>query len=177
MLPVPALELRHPVSVLILVVADDTAFHARLAHAKSKNTVIPPPGSVGTGNSLVLPMAKILLADDSVELTRLLHRALTAAGHEVTVVHDGKDAIEQMSRDVYDLLITDIVMPDLGGLDVLRRLRKSAPGTRIIAMSGGGRGSSEQYLELAASFGAVATLAKPFPLDALTAAVTKALAP
>jgi CheY-like chemotaxis protein len=121
-------------------------------------------------------VARILLADDNLDLTRLFSRALTAAGHDVTVVHDGKHAIEHMEREAYDLLVTDIVMPDLGGLDVLRALRKSAPGAKVIAMSGGGRGSSEQYLELAAAFGAIATLAKPFELEELTDAVAKALA-
>jgi DNA-binding response OmpR family regulator len=121
-------------------------------------------------------MARILVADDNAEVAQFISRSLTRDGHDVVTVPDGKQAIDHMAREVFDLLITDVVMPDVGGLDVLRSLRKTAPEARIVAMSGGGRGSAAQYLELAQSFGATVTIEKPFSVAELNAAVAAALA-
>jgi two-component system response regulator CpxR len=68
-------------------------------------------------------MNKILLADDDVELTEMLVEYLTIEGFSVDTTHDGKSALKKAERDHYDLIILDVMMPELNGFDVLRQLR------------------------------------------------------
>ena len=70
-------------------------------------------------------MAKILAADDSPIIRKLVGRVLTSAGHSVTTVEDGDEAIAEAHRTEYDLLILDLHMPRMNGLEALRRLRKT----------------------------------------------------
>lgn len=74
-----------------------------------------------------------------------------------------------------DLVVTDLVMPDAEGLQLLRDIRKLPSPPPAIAMSGGGRGPAEDYLELASRFGARETLEKPFLPSQLLAAVERVL--
>ena len=96
-----------------------------------------------------------------------MRRVLEAAGHEVTTFANGAGAIEHTRQEPADLLITDIFMPDVEGLETIREIRRTRPEVPIIAISGidfdGG-----DYLAVARKFGAVATLKKPFwPADLL----------
>src|SRR5215471_8987285 len=104
-------------------------------------------------------MAKILVVDDDPGMRRATCRILQDAGHEVTACEDGRTAIERIAKAPPELLITDIFMPEVEGLETIRNARALRPGMPIIAMSGF---SSEQgdYLEIAAKFGADATLKK-----------------
>lgn len=74
-------------------------------------------------------------------------------------------------------MITDILMPNRAGLETIIDLRASRPDTRIIAISGGGRIRSAEFLEFAARLGADATLRKPFTLKAFVRAVEDCLPP
>ena len=76
-----------------------------------------------------------------------------------------------------DLLITDIVMPEKEGLEVLMELRKRQPPVKIIAISGGGRNSATDYLPIAKLMGASKVLAKPFSNDVLVAAINELVPP
>ena len=120
-------------------------------------------------------MASILVVDDNDALRSVIERALKAAGHDVVTVANGKSALALMPALGFDLLVTDIVMPDMEGLELIRLMRKSNPAVRIIAMSGGGRGTAEDYLALAKKFGAAATLEKPFNMEALTKTIEDVL--
>jgi two-component system, OmpR family, response regulator CpxR len=71
-------------------------------------------------------MASILLADDDVELCELLAQYLKAEGFEVTAVHDGQQAIDALRKASYDLLILDVMLPQLTGFEVLRQLREQS---------------------------------------------------
>lgn len=71
-------------------------------------------------------MQSILLADDDVELCELLAQYLTAEGFEITAVHDGQQAIEALRKASYDLLILDVMLPQLTGFEVLRQLREQS---------------------------------------------------
>ena len=100
---------------------------------------------------------------------------LAKAGHQVTSAADGKAALRLLGEGQVDLVITDIVMPEMDGLELIRSIRKASPATKIIGMSGGGRGTPSDYLAIAQSFGAALTLAKPFSLEDLIAAVDSVL--
>ncbi len=120
-------------------------------------------------------MARILVIDDDEAFRTMLRRTLERAGHEVTEAEEGAAALAALSEKAIDLVITDIVMPGMEGLETIRTLRRSKPQLKIIAMSGGGRMKPEGYLEAAHVFGAVRILTKPFENKELFAAIKQAL--
>src|SRR5258706_15101020 len=99
-------------------------------------------------------MASILLVDDDEQLRTMLSEVLKRAGHEVQTACDGNEAIRMYGRNPTDLVITDLIMPDKEGLEMIREIRRGFPTVRIIAMSGGGRNGPADYLALAERFGA-----------------------
>lgn len=107
-------------------------------------------------------MARILLVDDELLLRETLKIALQAAGHTVTVAQNGAAALSLLAGESFDVIVTDILMPETDGLEMIMRVRKESGNVRIIAMSGGGRTRNMDMLEFATSFGADAVLAKPF---------------
>lgn len=120
-------------------------------------------------------MPTILVVDDDVALRAMLERALTRAGHTVTLAVNGADALRILETSSFDLVLTDLVMPDVEGLQLLRDLRKKPSPPPVIAMSGGARGSAT-YLELASGLGAAEILAKPFTPQILIATIERVLA-
>jgi CheY-like chemotaxis protein len=110
-------------------------------------------------------MAKILLIDDEDDLREFLTRALSYHGHEVTGAASGRVITAAAPGARFDLIITDIVMPDVDGIETIIEAKRTCPATKIIAISGGGRshcaGPSED-LRQAQHLGADATLLKPF---------------
>lgn len=89
----------------------------------------------------------------------------------------GKDALAKITKGSFDLIVTDIIMPDMEGIELILRLRRRSRDLPIIAISGGGRGGPEVYLELARSCGAARVLAKPFEAAQLLSYVNEALQP
>lgn len=121
-------------------------------------------------------MPHILLVDDDALLRDALHETLVRAGYEVEDASGGTEALKAFRRQPHDLVITDIVMVDGEGLDMIRALRKLDAHIKIIAMSGGGLGKSADYLNLADKFGATRVLAKPFSGAEVLAVVAAVLA-
>jgi DNA-binding NtrC family response regulator len=121
-------------------------------------------------------MARILIVDDEEPIRRLLSQALAPEGHEVLEAGDGKEALRLHRATPADLVITDIIMPEHDGLEVIMTLKREAPGIKIIAMSGGSRFMQTEALHMAEPLGAFATLRKPFALDAMLEMVHLALA-
>lgn len=81
-------------------------------------------------------MASVLIADDDQELADAWRRALEADGHEVTVVGDGAAAVEKLMQSRYDVVITDVIMPDTGGIVVSGMARIHLTSSAVIAVSG-----------------------------------------
>lgn len=121
-------------------------------------------------------MPNILIVDDDALVRDVLHRTLVRAGYEVEDASGGTAALHAYQRQPRDLVITDIVMANGEGLDAIRALRKLDPHVKIIAISGGGTGRSEDYLSMAAKFGAARVLAKPFSAAEVLAVVASVLA-
>src|SRR5579872_2372438 len=103
-------------------------------------------------------MAAILLIDDERQMRRLISRILTGAGHAVHEAANGRLGIELFRQVRPALVITDIVMPDMEGIETIRALRADAPSLPILAISGG---SHPVYLRAATELGAMAALEKP----------------
>lgn len=120
-------------------------------------------------------MAKILLVDDNAELLELAAMFLREADHSVTMAADGKEAMRLVEGNAFDLIITDIVMPEKEGLETIRELRRKNPAVKIIAISGGGHVAPENYLVMARMLGAAQSLTKPFSGEELLAAVSRVL--
>jgi CheY-like chemotaxis protein len=116
-------------------------------------------------------MAHVLVVEDEELMRSVIVAALSHAGHRVTQAADGHEAVKQFRGDPSDLIITDILMPESDGLDVLIALAREKKKVPVIVMSGI-PGESALYLRAAKDLGAVRTLEKPFTMDVLLA-VTK----
>ena len=120
-------------------------------------------------------MARILVVDDDVLVRETIALALRNAKHEVSEASDGLRALDMLDRGPVDLVVTDILMPEIDGIGLIMAIRKQRPSLRILCISGGGRDSNIDYLPMAANLGAHTILAKPFTPKQLLAAVEAAL--
>lgn len=120
-------------------------------------------------------MAKILVLDDETSILLMLKKMLERAGHEVEIALNGSDGMELFKKNKPDLLITDIIMPNKDGLEVVLELRKKYPELKIIAISGGGRIHPEGYLPSAKHFGANLIFQKPLVQKEFLEAVSSLL--
>jgi CheY-like chemotaxis protein len=116
-------------------------------------------------------MARILVVDDEAQMRELLCQGLERRGHTVAQAGDGREAMQRLAEQQPDLVITDLVMPEMEGIETIQALRQKCPGIPIIAISGGGRLGPEDYLSLAGQIGADRTFAKPFRIEEIVTAV------
>ncbi|MBY0428994.1 MAG: response regulator [Alphaproteobacteria bacterium] len=79
---------------------------------------------------------RILVAEDNPAVREFIQRALASAGHEVTVTVDGQQALDQLSKESYDVLVTDIVMPNVDGIALALKATSLHPDLRIVMISG-----------------------------------------
>jgi CheY-like chemotaxis protein len=121
-------------------------------------------------------MASILLIDNDEAFLAVTAEILRQAGHTVSAAPDGKRALALYRAGLHDLIITDIVMPDMEGLELIAGLRHAAPRPRIIAISGGSKFSGSVYLPTARKLGAQRVLAKPIRPEVLLETVAAVLA-
>lgn len=121
-------------------------------------------------------MASILLIDDNDALRNMTAEVLRQAGHTVNDAPDGKTGLTLYYAGLHDLIITDIVMPDMEGIELITGLRHAAPRPRIIAISGDSEFSESLYLPAARQLGVQRAFAKPIRPDVLLQAVTEVLA-
>ena len=120
-------------------------------------------------------MAKIMLIEDNEIVCHALAVFLREEGHDVTEFTDSSLSIALMGEVAPDLIITDIIMPEVDGIELITFVKQSRLPIPVIAISGGGRIAGEEYLDLAAAVGAEATLAKPFGESALLESVREVL--
>ena len=114
-------------------------------------------------------MATILIIDDEEPIRALLRTALEAAGHEVMGAANGRIGLALYRHQPADLVITDIVMPDLHGLDMLLELTREFLHAKVIAISGAG--GEQNGLDVAKLLGARRTFQQPFSMSKLLDAV------
>lgn len=118
----------------------------------------------------------ILVADDEDGIRELLQHWLKRAGHVVACADCGRAAGRLLRMQRFDLVITDVVMPDGDGLEVIAAVRKSQPQARIVATSGGGQYlQSDACLKIARGLGAHAVVLKPFNWEQLRAGIESVL--
>lgn len=117
-------------------------------------------------------MPKIMLVEDD-EIGRFAFRSLLdTAGCDVVDVENGLDAVRILQRDDFDLVITDVFMPEMDGVQLIREIRESFPKMKVLAVSGGGGGfTAEHTTDLMSNLGADAVLQKPVTNDEFLAAV------
>jgi DNA-binding NtrC family response regulator len=119
--------------------------------------------------------ARILLVDDNTELRSVLRLILVCAGHAVSDAANGRQALKQIAEKAFDLVVTDLLMPEMDGLETIFAIHRAHPCLPIIAMSGGGMGSAHTYLNAARLGGAGRILEKPFANSELLRAVDELL--
>ncbi len=118
-------------------------------------------------------MSAILVVEDDPAVQLGYQVLLTRAGYTVKMMPSGKGVLQAMPG--VDLVITDIVMPDVDGMEVIKLLKHEYPEVPIIAISGGGRFSSEFYLKASKVLGVKANFQKPIEPEDLLDAVKTAL--
>lgn len=121
-------------------------------------------------------MKKILIIEDDDFVQKMLRQTFERAGYEVGVAENGATGLKLYDAKLnllepYDIVITDLIMPEMEGIETITKLRKSNPNVKIIAISGGGRNKPEHYLHLAEKLGATYTFTKPVDRDKLLEAV------
>ena len=120
-------------------------------------------------------MARILIVDDDVNVRSSLRSVLEDEGHEVEEEGDGARALRRFAGHPADLVITDVFMPEMNGIEFAMRVREAFPEAKIVGMSGGGLISSESVLAALEALGAVGTLEKPLTVDEVVQTVAEAL--
>lgn len=119
--------------------------------------------------------ASILIIDDDADVREWLCEALGEAGFRARAVPTGKAAVGALAEGIVDLILTDVYMPGMDGIEVLRTMRRIAPGVPVLMMSGHAR-SEFNARPTADLLGAVGWLTKPFTNGTVVQAVREALA-
>jgi CheY-like chemotaxis protein len=120
-------------------------------------------------------MPRILVIDDSASALQIVEAMLAGAGHQVHACREGRNALQVLRREAFDLVVTDIYMPDEDGLEVIRESRRICPNVPVVAMSG--MTGNRNMLAVAKYLGACQTVTKPLSAADLLAAVEAALGP
>lgn len=116
-------------------------------------------------------MPRILVIDDEEQIREVLRTVLERVGYDVAEAENGAQGIDIYANNEFDLVVTDIIMPEKGGIDTIMDLRRDYPECKIIAISGGGMCGEVSYLDMAIGVGADRAIGKPFVLDEFLDAV------
>jgi two-component system response regulator (stage 0 sporulation protein F) len=121
-------------------------------------------------------MAKILVVDDEEPIRTLVSKIVQKDGHEVMVAENGQHACDAFQNAEIDLIITDLVMPEKNGIEMIIQLKKTHPDLKVIAISGGSGFSGQiDLLSVAQLLGAKHIIRKPFTVDDIRNAVNDML--
>ena len=119
---------------------------------------------------------RILIVDDEEYLLLSMQRNLAnVTDFEVFTTSDAGDVLRLVDENKVDVLITDLIMPGMEGLDLINKVRSNFPDIRVIVMSGAGKIHGDEYRQLVHQCGAFYSLSKPFLKDELIAAIQKVL--
>ncbi len=117
------------------------------------------------------PLPRVLLVDDEEEFVQALAERLEARGFEAAVVFDGEQALQHLAADPPQVMVVDLMMPGIDGLEVLRRVRREPAAIEVILVTGHGSAREEA---LARDLGAFAYLNKPLAIEALASSLKEA---
>lgn len=120
-------------------------------------------------------MPSILIIDDDDSLRDALHRTLHKEGYTIMEANEGGRGLKEFARSPAALILLDMFMPDMDGIETIMELRRTHPGVRVIAMSGGGFKGTVDVLHIAEKLGVRRTLTKPFTREQLLDAVREEL--
>jgi len=120
-------------------------------------------------------MARILIIDDDAALRRTMRKIVERLGHVVGEAENGLMGLSLFRQGSYDLVVTDLLMPEKEGIETIMELREEAPGVKILAVSGGMMMDRTGPLDDAEALGADASLPKPFAVDDFIAIVERLL--
>jgi DNA-binding response OmpR family regulator len=120
-------------------------------------------------------MSHVLIIDDDLTILNLFEQFLSSDGFSVSVAKDGREGLSLMKQRKPDLIITDIMMPEMDGLELIRKIRSHHPEIPVIAISGGMKGAQINFLPHARKFGACRVFEKPVSLSHLRTAVRELL--
>ena len=120
-------------------------------------------------------MAQILVIDDDDQFRVMLKQMLTRNGYEVLEAPNGHEGLKLYREKKPELVITDIIMPEKEGIELIIELKREYPEVKVIAMSGGGRVKPDSYLDTAKILGAIRTFQKPFSMKDLLKTVESEL--
>lgn len=120
------------------------------------------------------PGKRILVIDDDYEVRMTISENLRESGYEVLDASNGAVGIQLMDKIGFpEIVITDIIMPEKEGLETIMEIRQKNPEVKLIAISGGGRTTAGDFLEMARKLGAHASFPKPVDMDKLEATIEK----
>jgi CheY-like chemotaxis protein len=120
-------------------------------------------------------MARILVIDDELVVRQALSIMLANVGHTVETAENGRAGLALLERESFDLVLTDILMPEMDGIEAMRKLRALPSPPKIVAMSGGVQLSREDFPRAAELLGADGALSKPFRARELYALIDRLL--
>ena len=118
-------------------------------------------------------MAKILVIEDGLAFRTIIATALRNRGHTIVEARNGREGLKCQDSGAFDLVICDLILPELGGIEAIRTLRARDPNLPIVAISGGAK--TLEYLRTSDPFGGRAYLTKPFKIAELIEAVDRLL--
>ena len=123
-----------------------------------------------------LRMANVLVVDDEENIRFVIREMLEHSAHRVMEAQTGSEALKTFEQEgVPDLVITDLVMPDKNGIDLILDLKKRYPEVKVLAMSGGGGNGKYDYIPIVELIGAGSVLRKPFNLSDMHSLVEELL--
>jgi CheY-like chemotaxis protein len=124
-------------------------------------------------------LARILVVDDDPAVQMTIQLLLERAGHSIEVANDGRKGLAKVETEEFDLLLLDVFMPGMDGLETMRLIHQRKPGLPIIVISGRpitpDLGHEPDFLAMATKLGAVRSLPKPFKPATLLATIASCL--
>lgn len=122
-------------------------------------------------------MTRILVVDDDARVRMTARALLEAAGFQIIEADSGAAALETLTSEAVEVVLTDIFMPDTDGIELIHALRRASPDLPIVAMSGGGYDNGKDVLAVARLLGAVAIIQKPLTQRKIVGAIRRAIGP